>query len=269
MTNPKLVMDGENGKFYFDLESGANSRIGDMFLGACDADFHGALGGLCIRAPMIGGGASPHIYDALLQMLGRKPVEKNPAKADDADHLRRKRKRVMCIGDDMDDSSGLSYLELESDKEGFTLCMTNVAIRGSVSKTTSGPIRFTDDASMERLSQLYNGMERDQKAMKKRLTAYIEAGRSYFYSALGPEQWDENLVEETSHLARYRRDYQGKELAKQENFLEAALYNSMREVGIFLLKFGVPLPAESRERWVEKFGAEPEVAALLAPKRTR
>lgn len=233
-------VQGANGSF--NLFMGTHgSRVGDYFLNTNPHDHEGSSHvPVCVRMPLIGGGHSPKTHEAISGFYQDKPFPPAPARV---------RKPAILMTDDFSFGGEFSYLEISSDKDGFTVEARGVGMLPA----TSGPIRITDAQASGFLAALHRGVAKDQAPVAAYLKHQIQEDRGYIAEILRPGNWDETAkeAERAAGVAGYDP------------------FHQIRETGLFLLKMGVPLPEATRDRWMDAFGALPETQAALSAARAK
>ena len=128
---------------------------GDFILNLAPATLNESGSILRVRLPGAGGGKLEKTYAGIATQFSEMPRVLS-------DKLYRNRKPLVLLGDDSGDGS-FSYLQIQSDAEGFTLTSSLVNSR----HRSSDSVRFTDEESVRFLSQFYAGILGDQKEMQR------------------------------------------------------------------------------------------------------
>ena len=188
---------------------GANGTLeiitdhGDFILNVAPETFNQSGSIIRVRFPEMGGGKLEKTYAAIATQFSETP----PALSN---KLYRTRKPLVLLGDDAGDGN-FGYLTIQSDAEGFTLTSSAVSSRHRV----SDPVRFTDEASVGFLSQLYAGILGDQKEMQRYVAESLRCQAGPFYQRLTDPETEKG-------------------------------------VGLFLLTLGVVFPENIGEKWMTK-----------------
>ena len=243
-------LKGENGSLL--IGTGEGSRAFEYYLSTGkDGDFFGNAMVDIRPSGTMGGGMHEKTYQALGRLFGKR---------DTSTGMRHGRKpaqgRVVLMGDDFGISDEFSTIELVRDAQGMTVETKHIGVM----VTSSGPIRFSEEPALDRL---FDAVARDSKAMARRITHEFSGKTGNLYGRLSLERL--GAAERHFNAAsRFRIENHGGISPQEAVDLYDTYYEPIKQAGLFVLKTGAQLPEESRALWLQTFGQQEDVQAVLA-----